>query len=75
MNCDVFNSHHLSRLPGDANEKVVQEVGTASEAQHGVGQLEGEVGRLAQLTGCMRGEGEGTPTMTVTAPRPLKHGV
>lgn len=35
--------HRLSRLPGDANEKVVQEVGTASEAQHSVGQLEGEV--------------------------------
>lgn len=40
----------LSRLPGDADEKVVQEVGAASEAQHSVGQLEGEVSRLAQLT-------------------------
>lgn len=40
----------FSRLPGNADEKVVQEVGAASEAQHSVGQLEGEVSRLAQLT-------------------------
>ena len=49
--------HRVSGPPGDADEKVVQEVGAASEAEHGVGQLEGEVGRLAQLTGCReRGE-------------------
>lgn len=50
--------HRLSGLPGDANKKVVQEVGAASKAQHSVGQLEGEVGGLAQLTGCRRGEKE-----------------
>lgn len=33
----------LSKRPGDANKKMVQEVGAASEAQHSVGQLEGEV--------------------------------
>lgn len=38
-------------LPWDADEKVVQEVGAASEAQHSVGQLESEVSGLAQLTG------------------------
>lgn len=40
----------LSRLPWDADEKMVQKVGATSEAQHSVGQLEGEVSRLAQLT-------------------------
>lgn len=40
----VFPDLRLSRWPWDADEKVVEEVGAASQAQHGVGQLEGEVG-------------------------------
>lgn len=32
---------------------MVQEVGAASEAQDGIGQLQGEMSRLAQLTGFM----------------------
>lgn len=47
-----FLAHRLSRLPWDADEKVIQEVGAASEAEHRVRQLEGKVGRLAQLAGC-----------------------
>lgn len=35
---------------------MVQEVGAASEAQDGVGQLQGEVSRLAQLAGCRGGD-------------------
>lgn len=52
--------YRLSGLPGDPDEKVIQEVGAASEAQHSVGQLEGEVGRLAQLTRCRKGGREET---------------
>lgn len=47
-----FLAHRLSRLSWDADEKVIQEVGAASEAEHRVGQLEGKVGRLAQLASC-----------------------
>lgn len=32
-----------SRGSGDANEKVIQEVGTTAEAQDGVGELKREV--------------------------------
>lgn len=39
--------HRLSRLPRDADEKVIQEVGAASEPQYSVGQLEGEISWLA----------------------------
>lgn len=46
----VLFSYRLSGLPGDTHKKVVQEVGAASEAQDGVGQLKGEMSRLAQLT-------------------------
>lgn len=48
--------YRLSRFPGDTDEKVVQEVGAASEAQHSVGQLEGEVSRLAELTSWKKGD-------------------
>lgn len=51
-------SYRLSSLPGDAHVEVVEEVGAASEAQDGVGQLQGEVGRLAQLTGFREAGGD-----------------
>lgn len=47
-----FLAHRLSRLSWDADEKVIQEVGAPSEAEHRVGQLEGKVGWLAQLASC-----------------------
>lgn len=51
-------AYRLSGLPRDADEKVIQEVGAATETQHGVGKLEGEVSGLAQLTSCKKIERE-----------------
>lgn len=38
-----FFFYRLARWPWDADKKMVQEVGTASKAEYGVGQLEREV--------------------------------
>lgn len=46
------------RGSGDANKKVVQEVGTSAEAQDGVGKLEREMCWLTQLTRCKKRERE-----------------
>lgn len=51
-------TYRLPSLPGDAHVEVVQEVGAAAQAQDGVGQLQGEMRRLAQLTGFMQAGGE-----------------
>lgn len=39
----LFPRVRFSGLPGNANEEVIQKVGAASKAQHGVGQLQGEM--------------------------------
>ncbi len=47
-----------SRGPGDAHKQVIQEVGAASQTEHGVGQLEREMSRLAELPRCRERERE-----------------